>query len=54
MPYLNAEITILLEKKFIKLENEHDTIEVIQRLRRNQFDMENLDFDLNNFRVWLI
>jgi hypothetical protein len=54
MTYLNKELTILLENKHVKLENEYDTIELIQRLRRNGFDLEMVDFDLNDFRVWLI
>lgn len=50
---LNKELTILLVFGFVKLESEHDTIEIVQRLRKNGYDMEFVELDLKKFRVWM-
>lgn len=55
MTYLTHKINTLLDKKFVRCDSEDEVIDIVQYLRRNDFeDMENLDFDLNSFKIWLV
>jgi hypothetical protein len=47
----NNHITQLLNNGFVQMESEQDTIDIIQRLRKNQCDMSRVDFNLKQFSV---
>jgi hypothetical protein len=49
--YLNDEITMLLSVGYVKLTSEDETVEVVQRLRKNAHDMSKVDFCLKDFYV---
>ena len=53
MPYLNKELTILLQTGFVQLQSEDETIELTQRLRKNAMDMTKVNIDLDNFQIFL-
>ena len=50
---LTKELNTLLNTGDVQLTSEHDTIEIVQRLRKNGFNMELVDFDLVKFMVWV-
>jgi hypothetical protein len=47
----NNHITELFAFGYVNLQSEEDTIDLVQRLRRNKADMSLVDFDLNEFLV---
>lgn len=48
---MNKELTTLLNKGFVQLEDEWHTVELTQQLRRNQFDMSKVEIDLQLFTI---
>lgn len=44
----------LLETGMVQLDNEHDTIEIVQHMRNCGEDMERVDLDLQNFQIFLV
>lgn len=53
MSYLEHDFTTLINTGFVQLTNEADTIELVQRLRRNGEDMERVNLDLQKFTITL-
>ena len=50
---LTKELNTLLNTGEVQLTSEYETIEIVQRLRKNGFNMELVDFDLVKFMVWV-
>ena len=53
MGYIEKEYSELLNNGFAQLENEYQTIEIVQRLRKGLIDMDRVDFNLQTFQVFV-
>jgi hypothetical protein len=52
---LPEAIEQLLNTGFVQLDNERDTIEIVQHFRYAGEDMERIDLDLKNFQIfWVV
>ena len=52
--YYDIKIEELLNNGWIRLENEYDTIEIVQRVRKMGLDMDRVDFDLKTFEITIM
>jgi hypothetical protein len=49
--YLELEFCTLLDTGRVRLTNEHDLIDLTQRLRRNCYDMERVSIDFDTYLI---
>jgi len=52
--HLKAEFNALLNGINVQCTCEDHVVDLVQRLRKNQFDMEKIDFNLKTFKIWVV